>query len=151
MSKKYDIEAKNLAKALDIAIDAFTKYPPKYFDEYHTHQIINILIEYKDKAKNNHLKNLKRSIEEALSFFQEGSGDFVDYFWGKIYENNLPYLRENKLLKILKRKKIRDDMEYDFVIDTMVPYYQNKTINDEEFSLLNTLINKFQKKRSENF
>ena len=56
--------------------------------------------------------------------FQEGSGEGVEYFWRKIKEKNLPFNRNNKLTKIFKRKRIINDLEYDFITDVMMPYYQ---------------------------
>lgn len=67
-------------------------------------------------------------------------------FWGKIKEAKLPYKRENRLAKILKRKKIKDDMEYDFIIDVLVPYQQEGLINEDEVFLLNNLIGDFENK-----
>jgi hypothetical protein len=45
------------------------------------------------------------------------------------------------LVKILKRKKINNKAEFDFIIDVRVPYQQEKLIN---IDLLNKLISEFE-------
>ena len=146
---KYLQSSINLVKAIDIAIESFKKFPPKNWDTNTLNHVINVYKEWKEGRINAELKfknlsSLKYDIENVFTNFQEGSGDEVNYFWDKIKEHNLPYKRENKLVKILKRKKIKDDIEFDFVTDVMVPYQQEDLINEEELILLNTYIGDFE-------
>ncbi|WP_310557038.1 hypothetical protein [Flavobacterium sp.] len=146
---KYLQASQNLAKAIDIAIESFQKHPPKIWDDKTVRHFINIYLDIKEKSLSplpqyKNLKSLNYEVNDIFIFFQEGSGDAVNYFWDKIKEHNLPYKRENKLAKILKRKKIKDDIELDFVIDVMVPYQQEGLINEEEVILLNTYIGDFE-------
>ena len=146
---KYTESSNNLVKAIDIAIDAFKKYPPKIWDTKTLDQVINTYSEFKNNAENpepqfHNLKSLSYKINDVFIYFQEGSGDAVDKFWDKIKEVNLPYKRENKLGKILKRKKINNKIEYDFVIDVLVPYQQENLINKDDVILLNKLIGEFE-------
>lgn len=92
------------------------------------------------------MASLKYSIDEVFTYFQEGNGQTVEKFWEKIKEAGLPYKRENKLVKILKRKRIKDDIEYDFVIDVIVPYQEEGLISADEVALLNQWIGDFEKK-----
>jgi hypothetical protein len=62
-------------------------------------------------------------------------------------KHNLPYERENKLEKILSKRKIKNRQEYDYVIDTMVPFKQEGIISDSDFELLNQLIGEFERKK----
>jgi len=64
----------------------------------------------------------------------------VDYFWQEIKLAGLDFKRENKLGKILKRKKINNRIEYDFIIDVFVPYQQEGLISGDEVELLNKLL-----------
>ena len=50
------------------------------------------------------------------------------------------------MVKILKRKKINNDIEYDFVTDVIVPYKQEGLITEEEMTLLGTYLDKFEEK-----
>ncbi len=48
------------------------------------------------------------------------------------------------MTKIMKRKKINNTHEYDFVIDVIVPYEQEGLITLDEVVLLNNLISQFE-------
>ncbi|WP_218918533.1 hypothetical protein [Flectobacillus major] len=97
------------------------------------------------------MASLKYSIDEVFTYFQEGNGQTVEKFWEKIKEAGLPYKRENKLVKILKRKRIKDDIEYDFVIDVIVPYQEEGLISADEVALLNQWIGDFEEKNKGKF
>ena len=149
---KYTQAAHNLAKASDIAIHSFKKYPPKNWDEKTLNHVLNCYSERKDNALNpgpkfRNLSSLKYINEEVFTCFQEGNGDFVEEFWREIKAQNLPYKRENKLAKILKRKKINNIHEFDFVIDVIVPYQQEGLINKEEVVLLNKWLGEFENRK----
>jgi len=80
--------------------------------------------------------------------FQEGSGNHVEAFWKEIKNAGLPFKRENKLVKILKRGKIKNALEYDFIIDVLVPYQQEGLLTQEEVVLLNQMIGEFENKNN---
>lgn len=148
---KYLEAAENLVKAIDIAIDVLKVASIKDFREQDKQQFISVYSGWKEELINPqpqyaNMASLKYSIEGVFTYFQEGSGQTVEMFWQKIKESGLPYKRENKLAKILKRKKIKNDIEYDFVIDVIVPYKEEGIINDDEFILLNKLIGEFEQK-----
>ncbi|KQO25830.1 hypothetical protein ASF10_23645 [Flavobacterium sp. Leaf82] len=149
---KYQEESISLAKASDIAINMIKRFPPKGWDEKTISHVIANRLEIKKDVLNpepqfRNLKSLKYNIEAVFTKFQEGHGILVEEFWKEIKAQNLPYKRENKMLKILKRKKINNIHEYDFVIDVMVPYEQEGLINHDEVILLNDLIAEFENKK----
>ncbi len=146
---KYEEESINLAKAIDISIDVIKKFPPKGWDEKTCQHVINVRLESKQNVLNpfpeyRNLKSLKYEVEGIFTRFQEGHGVEVEEFWKEIKVQNLPYTRENKMVKILRRKKINNIHEYNFVIDVIVPYQQEGLIDKEEVSLLNNLISEFE-------
>jgi hypothetical protein len=146
---KYEQAVEHLSKAIDIAIDVIKEIPPKDWKDEDILHFSNVYLEYKNEAQNPepkfaNLTSLKYSINDILTYFQECSGKAVDEFWIRIKEQGLPYKRENKLAKILKRKKIKNDIEFDFVIDVLVPYQQEKLIDENEVILLNQLIAEFE-------
>ena len=119
MTDKYKIASENLAKASDIAIAVVQKFPPKGWEE-------------------NYVSENKNEINHFIDVYKE---------WKEIKAQNLPYKRENKLAKILKRKKINNIHEYDFVIDVIVPYQQEGLINEEEVVLLNKWLGDFENRK----
>lgn len=149
---KYAQDAQNLSKAIDIAVKVIKNYPPKRWDENNISHVVNLNLEWKGNILNpepkfRNLKSLKYYIEAVFTKFQEGNGVFVEEFWKEIKKQNLPYKRENKVAKILKRKKINNIYEFDFVIDVIVPYQQEGLINSEEVALLNELISEFENRK----
>ena len=156
MTDKYKIAAENLAKASDIAIAVVQKFPPKGWNEHYVtenkneiNHFIDVYKEWKEMALNPkpqycNMQSLKYVYQDIFTEFQEGSGTFIEEFWKEIKAQNLPYKRENKLPKILKRKKINNIHEFDFVTDIIVPYKQEGLINDEEVVLLNKCLGDFE-------
>ncbi|MDR2009144.1 MAG: hypothetical protein LBQ22_01510 [Bacteroidales bacterium] len=151
MNTKYKIEADNLAKAIDIANEVIKTYNPEGWDN----NIINFYIKNNLETRDNvlnpepkfaNLTSLKYAIESVFTSFQESSGKAYDIFWQKIKEAGLPYKRENKLAKILKRGKINNDLEYNFIVDVMIPYQQEGLIDKNDIIKLNEMIGKFENK-----
>jgi hypothetical protein len=148
---KYEVKASEILKVIEIAIKSFKHYPPKMWDEKTLNSVINChkqwangIVNAKPQFRN--LTSLKYDIDAVFTYFQESGGQEVNYFWDKIREENLPYKRENKMLKILKRKKINSDIEYNFVIDVMMPYLDEKLIDEVELALLNGYLTNFENK-----
>ncbi|WP_316634952.1 hypothetical protein [uncultured Flavobacterium sp.] len=149
---KYDESVRSLIIATEIAINSFKIYPPKNWDDTAINDVISIYKEFKISIENakpeyRNLKSLKYKIDDVFTYFQEGHGKCVEEFWKEIKLQNLPYKRENKMVKILKRKKINTIQEYDFVIDVIVPYQQEGLITDDDVVLLNELIGQFEMRK----
>jgi len=153
MKNTYEKEANKLAKAIDIAIEAVKKFPPKDYSSEHIKIFIKTYLDFKKNALNpkpkfKTLASLKYNIQNTFIFFQEGSGKTVDFFWNEIKNCNLPYKRENKLKKIIAKKRIKNHLEYEYVIDTIVPFEQENIINKEDIAILNQLISNFENKKA---
>jgi len=141
----YEEQVKQLIAAIDIAIKAFQLYPPKIWDDAAIQHVVNVYVSFKNDAQNplpkfKNKQSLNYTINDVFTYFQEASGGTVDYFWQEIKLAGLDFKRENKLGKILKRKKIKNRIEYDFIIDVLVPYQQEGLISGDEVELLNKLL-----------
>lgn len=151
-SKKFTEASQNLSKAAEIAIESLKKYPPEYWETGELKHVVNCYMEFEFNISNpepkyQNLRSLKYQEENVFIMFQETSGKYVEEFWRRIKEENLPFKRENKMAKILKRKKINNDIEYDFVTDVIVPYQQEGMITEEEVILLNTYLGNFENRK----
>lgn len=157
MKKKrtYQEEVEKLLKAIDISIESFKTYPPKDW----TPDIVKMVTSNleKDKLriinaepKYRTLASLKYDIEAVFTYFQEGAGETVEYFWNKILEINLDYKRENKLEKILKRGKIRGRIEYEYVTDMIVVAEQVGMTSEEEIKRLSEMLGEYESKKKNN-
>lgn len=151
-SKKFTEATQNLSKAAEIAIESFEKFPPKEYDlDSYKHILYcckeRLFFINNPEPKFQNMRSLKYLEEDVFTLFQECSGENVEEFWKRIKEANLPFIRENKMAKILKRKKINNDIEYDFVTDVIVPYQQEGMITEEEVILLNAYLGKFENRK----
>lgn len=152
--KKYTEQALDLAKAIDIAVSSIQKFPYKDWSEANILHIINTYNSWKEDALNpepkyKNVKSLSYVVDSVFIWFDEASGEGVDYFWESIKLANLPYKRKNKLGSVLKRQKIKNQIEYDFIVDVIVPYQQEGLIGKEEVVVLNKLLAEFESRHAE--
>ena len=157
MTKKrtYQEEVEKLCKSIDIAIDSYKTHPPKDW----TPDIVNMVTSNLEKDKFRRidaeqkiktLASLKYDIKAVFTYFQEGAGETVEYFWNKICEANLDYKRENKLEKILNRGKIRGRIEYEYVTDMIVVAEQVGMTSEEETKRLSEMLGEYESKKKNN-
>jgi len=153
MKKKrtYQEEANKLAAAIDLAIEAFKVECPSDFTKSHQQHTISCYADWKESCLNpepqfRNLTSLKHSINDAFTYFQEGTGRTVEYFWYRIKEEGLDYERENRLEKILKREKISGRIEYNYVIDMIVVAEQVGLTNNEEITKLSEMLGEYESK-----
>lgn len=151
--RSYADEAKLLAQAIGLAIEAFKSHPPLGWENGQVEHCVAVYTEYKTDVLNpqpqyHNLQSLKHIHDAAFTYFQEGSGAAVEHFWQQIKAQALPYERQNKMAKILKRQKITNQTEHDFVTDTMIAYLQNGMITQAEVVLLNSYLHAFEDRMS---
>lgn len=149
MRPDYDTEANKLAKAVDIAIDSFIKYPPQDFTKENVDHFVKTYSEWKESILNPEPKfrkiaSLKYHIQDVFTYFQEASGQTVEYFWKQLDNENLGYVREDKLRKILSRGKIKGYNEYTLVVDSIVVAEQEKRITKQEAQQLAEMLGEFE-------
>jgi hypothetical protein len=150
--KDYTTESIQLAKAVDIAMDAFQKHPPSDYSQDQLAQIISSYLVWKEQVLNpeppfRKLASLKYLQEAIFTFFQEANGPLVDYFWENIKMMNLDYVRQDRLYKILKRGKINGHSEYDYVTDIIVAAEQEGKITKDESAQLCRMIEDYLQRR----
>lgn len=148
----YNSQSELIINIIDIAIDCFTKNPPKEFEENHIKQFVNTYIDYRNKAINpepqfRNLKSLKYIKNDVLIYFQEGTGKAVDIFWKEINEKQFGLVRVNRFEKVLKRGKINNQIEYDMIIDLYNSYIETNMLSSTEINKLNDLISNFEKSK----
>lgn len=140
-----------LHRIIDAALEAIRLYPHSGPDQnlllnYYSSEKVKIA-NLEQKFKNS--KSLSALEIELLTFFQEGGGEATEFFWKKIKEAQIPVVRENKLVKIIKRGKIKDRTEYDYVTDVVIPFRQEGLITDKDATLLKEMIGNFERKGSQ--
>lgn len=76
MKYDYDAEAARLAKAMDILIEAFTKYPPQNFPKENVAQVEKVRMDWKQaflypEPKFRKKVSLKYHIEDVFTYFRK--------------------------------------------------------------------------------
>jgi hypothetical protein len=150
--RDYTTEAAKLAKAVDIAIEAFKKYPPKGMDESHVLHLVKVYSEWRYNALNpapeyKKLSSLKYSIENVFTIFQERTGEAVEFFWRQIAKEELGYVREDKLRKVLDRGRIKGRLEFDYVTDAFIAAKQEGRVTEAEADLLSNMLGDFENRK----
>lgn len=149
---KYKELIEEYEKMMDIAIWSLKNFDSKPLYGIHKENFYKYYEEEKKRrlsietGKFASIASLKYNINDALIFFNEASNEAIEQFWKRIKEESLPFKRENKLKKILKRKRIANDIEFDFVTDVLVPYIQEGLITQEEELLLKQYLGDFELK-----
>lgn len=152
MRKSYDIEALKLVKAIEIAIESYTSYPPEFFTKENIEQTVGIHQDWKNSILNRESKfrnmaSLKYDIQNVFTFFQEGHGRTVEFFWERLAKEDLGYQREDKLRKIIENNKIKNLIEYNLVIDSILAAEQLGRITRTESIQLSNLIGEFESRK----
>jgi hypothetical protein len=146
-TEKYTEE---LLKLIDICQQLITQFPNTFGGLENQEFALGVGSDHRKYLRDPTIRKYKedlRYIEEMhLIYFQEGHGEVVELFWHQIKAQNLPFLRVNKMAKILKRGRIKDQEEYDFVTDVIVPYKQEGMITEEQEIRLNEMLGKFEMK-----
>jgi len=151
MKLDYDVESKRLARAVDIAIDSFCRYPPKDYTKENLDHTINVYSEWKNSILNPEPKfrkiaSLKYHIQDVFTYFQEGSGEAVEQFWKEIAIENLGYVRVDRLGKIIDRGIIKGRIEYELVQDSLISAQQVGRITEKEAKQLSEMLGRFESK-----
>ncbi len=149
--KKFTEEAKKLSRAIDIAIESISKFCPESFNENNKNHFISCYQEWQRNCLNPEpqfrtITSLNFLIQDVFTFFQESSGLAVEHFWKRVKEEDLDYTRENKLVKILKRGRIKNRIEYDYSLDMLVVAEQESLISKAEAKKLSALIGEYELK-----
>lgn len=147
----YERDRSNLLKAIDIALYCFKVKPlpdilgpgsGNFTDSYHLFKEMLL----KKNSKKGSKSSLDFYEESVFTFFNENTGPTVELFWAEILRENLPYQRKSFLTKIMKRKRIKDDAEYDYVKDVMVAMLQERNISQDDYELLSKYITSYEAK-----
>jgi hypothetical protein len=148
---KYEEQADRLARAIDIAeqiikesadFNAGLAKPMLDFGTQVKHMALN------PEPKFRRLVSLKYLESDFFTFWNESSGPDVDKFWTKVFESKLGYVKKDAIHNVLKRKKIKNIHEFDFITDNIVVYQRTGRLNQQQVIELNEYIGEFEKRKS---
>jgi hypothetical protein len=142
-----------IQKIIEVNSIIIEKYPYYLFgNDFGLSENLKLLKEMQMDLSNAHKvrissADLKDYEEYLTTVYQEASGEAIELFWRIIKDRSIPLKRLNKMAKILKRGRIKDQYEYDFVTDVIVPYIQANMITAEEEIALKQMLGKFEMKQ----
>jgi hypothetical protein len=145
----YNKRAKEYLEALEIAIEILETNSSidvemkKRMMEY-TRLEINLTLNREKKFRN--ISSLSISEKEYFTYWNEATGDHVEKFWNEIRNAELNYKRKNYLEDILKRNRIKNIHEFNYVVDTLIIAQQEERISTKEAKLLNDYLADFEKR-----
>jgi len=144
-------EVEDTAMIIKLAIKAIQKFPPKDLTTFQLDLIIKGYTKFGEEvaiaSAHSKYKDIKQIKHFALTYFQEGHGTAVNHFWSELKSANIQIERIDKLNKLLKRNKISSQMEYDYIVDAIVPLQQENLITPEQAIKLSDMIGKFEQRK----
>ncbi|MBK7946576.1 MAG: hypothetical protein IPJ85_15325 [Flavobacteriales bacterium] len=90
------------------------------------------------------IASLRYLEEHVLGGWSDATGPDADRVWAEIQKQGLPYHRKDVLAVVLKRKRIKDQHEFDYVTDNIVIAEQENRITKEQAVALDAMLMKFQ-------
>jgi len=150
----YPTYAAPLSAAIDLAIEALQRFPPPLFTQENLVHMVNVYREWKQEVEHpapayQNKRSLKYQQANVLTYFLEATGPTVDYFWQQVQQQGLPYQRVNRLANILKRGRLKSRIEYDLVVDVLVPYQQEGLLTTDEVAALSRMIGEYENRKSQ--
>jgi hypothetical protein len=144
---KYEEQADKLVKAVNIA-ERIIKESADFNAEL-AKSMLDFGTQVKHMALNpepqfRRIVSLKYLESDFFTFWNESSGADVDKFWHRVFESKLGYVRKNAIQAVLKRRKIKNVHELDFITDNIVVYEQTGRLNQEQLIELNKYIGEFE-------
>ena len=149
----YSTLARPLSAAIDIALDALAQFPPAGFSAEQLAHFVSVYREWKQEVEHpapayRNKRSLQYQQATVLTYFLEATGPTVDYFWQQVQQQGLPYQRVNRLANILKRGQLKSRIEYDLVVDVLVPYKQEGLLTADEAAALGLMIGEYENRKS---
>jgi len=148
---KYEEQADKLAKAVDIAEQTIKESTNFNAD------LVKPMLDFVKQIKHNALNpepkfkkivSLKYLESDFFTFWNESNGPDVDKFWKRVFESKLGYVKKDAIQDVLRRKKIKNIHEFDFITDNIVVYAQTGQLSQEQVIDLNKYIGEFEKRKS---
>jgi len=151
-SSKYLEKRNQLLRAIDIAIEVYTTLPSNKLKPVEQElclkscDILKLELLHSEPRFQN-LASLKYDEQELFTKFNEFNDNCVELFWKRIHEENLPFVRKDLLIEIIRRGKIRNHNEYDVVVDTAFNRFEEGKLSSMQMSQVNEMIADYEKKK----
>lgn len=92
------------------------------------------------------LKSLAYLEDAFLTYWNEASGEHIERFWQCVAERGLPFQRKDLAREILARGRIRTEMEYQTLVDSVVILQQAARITPADAERLSGMMAEFEQR-----
>jgi hypothetical protein len=92
------------------------------------------------------LKSLTYLEDAFFTYWNEASGAHVERFWQQVAERGLPFQRKELVREVLARGRIRNEMEYQTIVDSWLIQQQLGRISEAEAQRLSGILEKFEQR-----
>jgi hypothetical protein len=92
------------------------------------------------------LKSLAYLEDAFFTHWNEASGAYVEHFWQQVAERGLPFQRRELVRDVLTRGRIRNEMEYQTIVDSWLILQQSGRISEAEAQRLSSMMEKFEQR-----
>jgi hypothetical protein len=149
MKKKretYESRATLFAKACDIGYEVLRKAE---IPEDEKQRELKIILADKNLALNplpqfKKMQSLKCIEAEHFWYWNEKSGVHINLYWKAISQAGLPFKRKDVILSVLKRKRVKDIYEFDFLKDELLSAEQTGRVTMEQAEIIKKFMEKFE-------
>jgi hypothetical protein len=147
----YKDRAERLARTVDIAelviktsdtLSEDTKSRKLQWGQQIKQMALNPEPQFKRVASIKYLEN------DFLTYWNEASGPEVEKFWTTLNKSGIDFERKDMLNVILKRGRIKDIHEYDYVVDSILVAEQTGKINSDQVVMLNGFLGAFEQRNA---
>jgi hypothetical protein len=145
----YEQRAEQFAKICDIGIQVLTEAEISADEKK---RMISMCNSDKEMALHplpiyKRIGSLKCIEAEHFWYWNEHNGRHINEFWLKVKEAGLDYERKDIFKRLLKRGRISNMQEYDYVIDEILVGEQTGRISIDEAKKLNNYLSNYEKTR----
>lgn len=150
--QSYQERAEMLAKAVDIA-ESVIKESSTLSEDVKSHmlqweqQVKQMALNPKKQFKR--VASIKYLENDFLTYWNEATGPDVEEFWSMVARSGIVYKRKDVLGAILKRGKIKDIHEYEYLTDSLVVEQQTGRINRDQANELSRFLEEFERRNKD--
>jgi hypothetical protein len=145
----YEQHAEKFARAVDIGLKILEEADISPRDK---ERLIRLAESDKEMALNpppiyKKVASLNCIIAEQLYYWNEEKGRHVEQFWDELAKNGIDYKRKDIFKTVLKRSRINNLQEYDYILDEILVAHQSHRLTTEELEKLNELLLNYEQKK----
>ena len=145
-SAKYLARARAFAQAVDLGIELYATLPAHERDAMERGSLEWKKMALAPEPPFASLQSLAYLEDAFFTYWNEASGEHIERFWQRVTAGGLPFERKDVVRDVLSRGRIRNDIEYQTITDSIVIHQQMGKISRAEADRLSEMLGQFEKR-----